>query len=75
MQPLNPQRFDQLVAPRPQSPIIWGAKRIAERIGRSEDFVRRTLVNLPGSPVQRRGRNLCAVDAELLAFFGAAGKR
>ena len=74
MLPLNPARFDQLLAPEPASPVIWGAKRIAERIGRSEDFVRRTLVHLPGSPVQRRGRNLCALDAELVAYFGAHGK-
>lgn len=59
--PLTPERFDR---------IIWTAKRIAERAGTGPDFVRDTLVNMPGSPVKKIGGRYCAVERELLEFFG-----
>jgi hypothetical protein len=53
-----------------EAKIIWTAAAIGQTIGRSPDYVRRTLARLPGSPVQRIGRgNFYAVEAELLSFW------
>jgi hypothetical protein len=51
------------------SKIIWGASAIAAAINASPDFVRRTLVGMPDSPVHRCGRRYWAFEAELRAFF------
>lgn len=61
-------------SPNPPLPIrakiIWGAEPIAKRIGTSGDFVRDTLVKQEGSPVRKIGGRYCAIEAELIAYFG-----
>lgn len=44
-----------------QIDIIWGAKDIGREIGRSADYVRRTLAKMPNTPVHRdnTGRLYC----------------
>jgi len=49
--------------------IIWGADAIGLAIGRGPDFVRRTLILMPNSPVHRCGRRYWAFEDELLGFF------
>ena len=50
--------------------LIWTAKRIGERIGRSAAYVRRTLSQMPGTPVRRHGSgNFYAEESALLAFM------
>lgn len=56
--------------------ILWTAEAIGQRIGRSAAYVRRTLSQMEGTPVQRHGRgNFFVVEAELLAFMSRAGQR
>lgn len=50
--------------------ILWGAETIARRIGTSGDFVRERLVKEDGSPVRKIGGRYCAIEAELIAYFG-----
>lgn len=53
-----------------KSNIIWTAKKIGERIGRSAVYVRRTLARKPGSPIKQQGKgNLYADETELLEFM------
>lgn len=59
--PITPERFDK---------IIWTAAAIGQRIGTGPDFVRDVLVNEPGTPVRKIGSRYCAVERELLEFFG-----
>jgi hypothetical protein len=51
---------------------IWGAKAIGKAINRSPDFVRDTLVKLPGTPVRRMGREYYAIADELRDFMRPA---
>lgn len=50
--------------------FLWGAETIARKIGTSGDFVRDTLVKMDGSPVRKIGGRYCAIEAELIAYFG-----
>jgi len=54
-----------------QSPdrVIWGAKGIGARIGRSADYVRCVLAKMPGTPIRRFGRDICVVETALIDFF------
>ncbi|MGH2343458.1 hypothetical protein ACRC7T_18490 [Segnochrobactraceae bacterium EtOH-i3] len=70
--PLTPARADRILqaaAPARGPKILWGAAAIAGRIGRSEDFVRRTLSKLPGSPVKKVAGQFCACEEELMKLF------
>lgn len=68
MMKLTPEAFDSLTRVR-QDRIIWTASGIARRLGCGEDYVRRTLVTLPGSPIHRKGRRLYAFEDELMAWM------
>jgi len=73
---IDPPTFDRIVdAKRPA--IIWTLPAIARRIGVGVDFVRGTLVKVPGSPVRKLGNRWYAVEDELLEFMktGAAHPR
>lgn len=59
--PITPERFDK---------VIWTADAIGQRIGTGPDFVRDKLAKLPDSPVKKIGSRYCAVERELLEFFG-----
>lgn len=75
LQKINPQKFDDLVGEKDQ-PVIWTAAAIGRRIGRSADYVRRTLSRMDGTPVRRHQRgNYHALESELIAFWEAAGAR
>ena len=70
--PLTPARADRILqaaAPARAQKILWGADTIAARIGTSEDFVRRTLARVPGSPVKKVAGRWCAVEDELMKLF------
>lgn len=67
---LTVEIFDEVVSPTTQpTRIIWTASAIARRINTSADFVRDTLVAMPGSPVKQIGGRYCALESELIAFF------
>ena len=67
---LTPRRFDKVTLGNPSPGIVWTADAIGRRIGRSADYVRRTLAKLPGTPVKRHGRgNLYALEVDLVAFL------
>lgn len=75
---LTPDLVDMILeavrAPRtPPARLLWTAKAIGRRIGRSPDFVRLKLARLPGSPVHRVGGQWCCDEAALVAFV--AGNR
>lgn len=53
----------------PADRIIWTAGAIAQRVGRSADFVRDTLAKLPGTPVRQMRGRYYAFEAELLQFL------
>lgn len=55
--------------------IIWTASGIARAIGCSPSFVRDTLADMPGTPVNRLGRRYWAFSDELVAFFEQIAKR
>lgn len=55
--------------------IIWTAAGIGREIGCSPCFVRDTLANMPGSPVNRLGRRYWAFGDELVAFFEQLANR
>jgi len=58
-----------------QRKIIWGAAAIGANINRSADYVRRTLSQMPNSPVHRAGRRYWSYEADLRYFFDhLAGK-
>ena len=65
MTTLTPKTFDVMTAPR----IIWTAQAIAAHIGRSEDFVRKTLASEPGTPIRKKGRRLYAFADDLIAYL------
>lgn len=66
---ITPEKFDDLATEKAGA-VIWTAAAIARRIGRSPDYVRRTLAQLDGSPVRRHGRgNFYAYETELAAFM------
>jgi hypothetical protein len=67
---LTPQRFDAVLSKKTTSPLIWSAKSIGERIGRSESWVRKNLAGADGSPVRVYEGRLYAYESELLEFFG-----
>lgn len=72
MTKLTPEAFDALTrarAPAREDRIIWTASGIARRLGCGEDYVRRTLANLPGSPIQRKGRRLYTFEDELVNWM------
>lgn len=55
--------------------ILWTADAIGKRIGRSAAYVRRTLSQMHGSPVQRHGRgNFFAVESDLVEFMRRGSK-
>ena len=70
MTELTAPLFDALVRDgrKPAPKIIWTLKAIGQRIGRGEDFAR-SLVDEPGSPVRRQGRQYFAFEDELIAFL------
>ena len=49
--------------------MIWGADAIGRSIGRSENYVRKTLVKLDGSPVGKIGGRYFVVEDKLMAFM------
>lgn len=49
--------------------MVWGAKDIGRVIFRSENYVRKTLVKLDGSPVGKIGGRYFAVEDKLIAFM------
>lgn len=72
---IDPQKFDDLVGEKDQ-PVIWTAAAIGRRIGRSADYVRRTLANMDGTPVRRHNRgNYYALENDLMLFWQADGPR
>lgn len=75
MTKLTPETFDALardahthVRAR-EDRIIWTAAAIAGRLGCGEEYVRRTLAKLPGSPIHQKGRRLYAFEADLMAWM------
>lgn len=65
-----------MISDAPEQHILWTADAIGRRIGRSAAYVRRTLSQMEGTPVQRHGRgNFFAVEDELLAFMSKKGNR
>ena len=68
---IDPFIADMLLKAGRQRParIIWTASRIAQRIDRGEDFVRKVLAKMPGSPVKKIGGRLCVDETELFAFL------
>lgn len=67
---LTPPRFDALVRGAPPHPrIIWTAAGIGRRLNCGEDYVRRTLFGMPGSPIRRKGRRLYAFEDDLIAWM------
>ena len=66
---LDAKRFDEALASRPGERVIWTASGIGRRIGRSPDYVRKTLAYLPGSPVKRINKSYVAIESDLLAFI------
>lgn len=69
---LTPTRFDRALGPT-DGRIIWGAKKIAERVGRSETWVRKVLANEPGTPIRKTSTGqLYSDEAALLAHFDIA---
>lgn len=74
MTTLTPDRFDTLTrapAHAREDNIIWTAKAIGRRIGRSEGYVRKTLAIAPMTPIKRRGNRLYAIEADLLSYLRA----
>jgi hypothetical protein len=72
MTTLTPDRFDTLTrapAHAREDKIIWTAKAIGRRIGRSEDYVRKVLAHLPGSPIFKQGNRLYSFEHLLLAYL------
>lgn len=66
---LTPQRLDAVLErPKPDR-ILWTAGGIARRLNCGEDYVRRTLAVLPGSPIRKKGRRLYAFEDELLEWM------
>ena len=66
---LTPSRLDAVLErPKPDR-IIWTAGGIAARLGCGEDFVRKTLALLPGSPIRKKGRRLYAFEGELIDWM------
>lgn len=63
------QLLDSVARPAVQVRVIWTAKSIGERIGRSEDFVRFRLAKIKGSPVHKIGGRYCAVEDALIEFM------
>ena len=59
----QPDSFD------PNTRVLWGAKSIGRRIGRSPDFVRCVLARLPGSPIKTMNRSLFVLECDLLSFM------
>lgn len=67
---LTAEKFDETIGRDGSSGIIWTAAAIGRRIGRSADYVRRTLSRLEGSPVHREGSgNFYADERELMEFW------
>lgn len=69
---LTPARLDEMLEgkkPSGTSRIIWTAGSIGARIGRSEDFVRKTLAREDGTPIRYLGRRLYAFEDDLLEFM------
>ena len=73
--PITPQRFDSLARSTPQTRIIWTLPAIGQRVGRGRGFAR-ALVEVPGSPIRRQGRQFYAVEHELIDWMSgrAAGE-
>jgi hypothetical protein len=68
MKKIDPPTFDRIVSAK-KTTIIWTLPAIARRIGVGVDFVRDTLVKVPGSPVRKLGNRWYAVEDELLVFM------
>lgn len=69
MADLTPKKFDAAMSAA-TSPVIWTAKAIGQKIGRSESWVRKVLAKIDGTPVQRtRGGNLYVAEDDLMRFF------
>ncbi|WP_404404909.1 hypothetical protein [Pelagibacterium halotolerans] len=70
---LSPQRFDAMASQGAtrygRDKIIWTAGGIAARLGCGEDYVRRTLAALPGTPIKKKGRRLYAFEDDLIAWM------
>ncbi|WP_051540705.1 hypothetical protein [Ahrensia sp. 13_GOM-1096m] len=70
--PLDRWRFDELLKDLKEitrSEIIWGHKAISNRIGTSEDFVRKQIAQHPNSPLKKLGGKVYAVEHELVDFL------
>lgn len=67
---ITPEKFDEISGQEGEAPIVWGAKAIGRKIGRSEGYVRKTLARVDGTPIRRVGSEIYAVERELLEFFG-----
>lgn len=66
---LTPERLDALLTPPRRDRIIWTAPAIGQRIGRSEDYVRKVLAKMDGTPIRCMGRRLYAFEDDLFAFM------
>lgn len=71
-QPITAERLDAMLQPRQRDRIIWTAPAIGARIGRSEDYVRKVLAKVEGTPIRYQGRRLYAFEDDLFAFMRTA---
>lgn len=49
--------------------FIWGADAIGHAIGRSEDYVRKTLARMPGSPISKINGRYVTTEDKLFTFL------
>lgn len=70
---LNSSVMDLLleaVKPKPKPEILWGAKEIGARLGKSEGYVRRTLAKREGSPIRKDdGGRIYAFESDLIEYL------
>jgi hypothetical protein len=66
--PITPESFDVALS-RDKFKIIWTLEGIGNKLGCSEDFVKRTLLKHPNSPIHKLGGRYYAVEQDLLEFF------
>lgn len=69
MRSLTPERLDSILTPPRRDQIIWTASAIGARIGRSEDYVRKVLAKMDGTPIRSIGRRLYVFEDDLFAFM------
>lgn len=66
-EPISPRKFDAATSRNDR--IIWTAGSIARRLDCGEDFVRRTLAHLPGTPIRKKGQCIYVFENDLITFM------